>query len=74
MDVLDEYLYNYTYMNASVTLNTVPIYYLTPNTLIYINDPITKIVGEYILTRYSIQLGLQSSMSITANETIKRIY
>ena len=74
MDVLDEYLYNYTYMNTSITLNTIPIYYLTPNTLIYVNDPTTGIVGEYIMTRYSIQLGLQSSMSITANETIKRIY
>ena len=74
MDVVDDNIYSYTTANSSVTLNVIPIYYLTPNTIIYINDPTTGIVGEYIMTKYSIQLGLQSSMSITANETIKRVY
>ena len=74
MDMVDDYLYTYTTANSTITLNTIPIYYLTPNTLIYVNDPSSGIVGEYIITKYSIQLGLQSSMSITANETIRRIY
>ena len=74
MDVVEEYLYNYTYPASSVTLNTVPIYYLTPNTLIYINDKETGAVGEYILQKFSIQLGLASQMTINAVETAKRIY
>lgn len=74
MDVVEEYLYNYAYPISSITLSTIPIYYLTPNTLIYVNDPDTGVVGEYIMTKYSIQLGLNSSMSITGNETAKRLY
>ena len=74
MDVVEEYLYSYTYPATAVTLSTVPIYHLTPNTLIYINDEKTGIVGEYIIQKYSIQLGLGASMSISAVETAKRIY
>ena len=74
MDVIDEYLYAYTYPATSVTLTTIPIYYLTPNTLIYVNDQKTGSVGEYIMQKYSIQLGLGASMSINAVETAKRIY
>ena len=74
MDVVEEYLYSYTYPATAVTLSTVPIYYLKPNTLIYVNDKETGIVGEYIMQKYSIQLGLGASMSISAVETAKRIY
>lgn len=74
MDVIEDYLYSYTYPATSITLSTVPIYYLVPNTLIYVNDKITGIAGEYILQKYSIQLGSSSSMSLTAVETPKRIY
>ena len=74
MDVIEEYLYSYTYPASSVTLTTVPIYYLTPNTLIYVNDKKTGSVGEYIAQKYSIQFGLGAQMSISAVETAKRIY
>lgn len=74
MDVVEEYLYDYTYPAASVTLAVVPIYYLRPNTLIYVNDKETGACGEYIMQKFSIQLGLNSQMSINAVETAKRIY
>ena len=74
MDVVEEYLYSYTYPATAVTLSTVPIYYLQPNTLIYINDKETGIVGEYIMQKYSIQLGTSAQMSISAVETAKRLY
>lgn len=74
MDVIEEYLYSYTYPVSSVTLTSIPIYYLTPNTLIYVNDKDTGIVGEYIMNKFSIQLGLSATMSINAVETPKRIY
>lgn len=74
MDVIEEYLYNYTYPASALSLTSIPIYYLTPNTLIYVDDSETGIVGEYILQKYSIQLGLGAQMSINAVETAKRIY
>ena len=74
MDVVEEYLYNYTYPASAISLTTVPIYHLTPNTLIYVDDKQTGIVGEYIMQKYSIQLGLGASMNISAVETAKRLY
>ena len=74
LDVVEDYLYSYTYPASAVTLNVVPIYYLTPNTLIYINDKTTGAVGEYIMQKFSIQLGLAAQMTINAIETAKRIY
>jgi hypothetical protein len=74
MDVIQEYLYTYTYPITAVTLNTIPIYYLTPNTLIYVDDAATGVVGEYIMQKFSIQIGLTAQMTINAVETAKRIY
>ena len=74
MDVVEEYLYSYTYPATAITLTTIPIYHLTPNTLIYVNDKDTGIIGEYIMQKYSIQLGANAQMSISAVETAKRLY
>ena len=74
MDVVEDYLYQYAYPINSISFNSIPIYYLTPNTLIYLNDKDTGVVGEYILQRYSIQLGTASQMNISAIQTTKRLY
>ena len=74
MDVIDEYLYSYTYPASAVNLNTVPIYYLSPNTLIYLEDKETGAVGEYIAQKFSIQLGTSAQMTINAVQTAKRLY
>ena len=74
MDVVEDYLYSYTYPASSVTISTVPIYYLIPNTLIYLDDPETGVVGSYIMTKFSLQLGANGSMNINAVETATRIY
>ena len=74
MDVVQEYLYTYTYPVSAVTLNVVPIYYLSPNTLIYVDDEATGVVGEYIMQKFSFQFGVTAQMTINAVETAKRIY
>ncbi len=74
MDVIEDYLYQYAYPINTISFNSIPIYYLSPNTLIYLNDKKTGAVGEYILQKFSIQLGLNSQMNISAIQTTKRIY
>ena len=73
LDVLEEYLYSYSYPATAVTLTTIPIYYLAPNSLIYLNDPKTGAIGEYIMQKFSFQLGNTSSMSITAVEVANHL-
>lgn len=67
-DKLDELLYSNTYCIESVTIQAVPIYYLQPNTRIFVRDDNTKINGEYIVSKISLPLGYNGVMSITATK------
>ena len=66
-------LYNYTYCIQSVTINTIPIYYLEPNTKIYIHDEESKINGDYIVSKISIPLTYNGLMSINATKAVERL-
>lgn len=74
IDELNTQLYNHGYVNESVTINAVPIYYLKPNTIVYIRDEETKINGEYVISKINIPLGNSGTMSVTATKAMKRIY
>lgn len=65
---LDELLYNYGYCSESVTLNAIPIYHLEPNTRIYIYDDKTHIEGYYVVSKITLPLAYNGTMSITATK------
>ena len=71
---LDALLYEYSYCIENVTLTSIPIYYLQPNTRVFVHDDKTKIDGDYIVTKFSIPLTTNGTMSITANKAPQRIY
>lgn len=73
-NVLDEYLYNYACCAESISLSCLPIYYLQPNTRIFVRDDNSGINGEYIMTRYSLPLGHSGTMSISATKAVDRLY
>lgn len=70
---LDELLYRHTYCAESVTITTIPIYHLQPNTRIYLHDEKTHIDGDYIISRISCQLSYNGTMSITATKAVESI-
>ena len=67
-DKLDELLYQHGYCIESATINTIPIYYLEPNSRIYINDPETNIIGYYNVSKISLPLTYNGTMSLTATK------
>ena len=73
-DVIDEYLYNYSYCIESINLTAVPIYYLEPNTRILVKDDSSKIDGEYLVSRISLPLTYNGTMSITATKAPTRLF
>ena len=73
LDKLNNCLYNNTYCIESVSLNTIPIYYLQPNTKILIRDDNSKINGEYNVTRFTIPLTFNGTMSISATKIADRL-
>ena len=73
-DVIDELLYNHSYCIESVTLSTIPVYYLEPNARIYVHDEESKINGDYIIDKMTIPLTYNGTMSITATKAVERLY
>lgn len=65
---LDELLYQHGYACESVSITCVPIYYLNPNTRIYIKDEETNIDGDYILSKFNIPLTYNGTMNLTVTK------
>lgn len=73
-DVVEELLYNNTYCNETITISSVPVYHLQPNTRIEVHDRTTQIEGEYLVSRISLPLTYNGTMSITATKAVDTIY
>ena len=70
---IDDLLYQHGYCIESTTINTVPIYYLEPNSRIHILDEKSKIDGYYNISKLSIPLTYNGTMSITATKAVENI-
>lgn len=70
---IDELLYKHSYCIASTTINTIPVYYLEPNSRIHIVDERTKLDGYYNVSKLSIPLTYNGTMSITATKAAEYI-
>jgi hypothetical protein len=72
--MLEECMYNDTYCVEAASITTIPIYYLKPNTKMYIRDDNSKIDGEYMVSRFTIPLTYNGTMSISATKMAEKIY
>lgn len=63
-------LYNYLIYNASVTLTSIPIFYLEPNCVLRLNFPELGIVGDYVIKNISWAIGNGGTMQLTLNESV----
>ena len=73
-EALDDFLYQYTYCTESITIQALPVYYLEPNTRIFVRDDNSGLNGEYIVNKISYQLQYNGHMTINAVKAIDRIY
>ena len=73
-DELDELLFNCAYCNETISITSIPIYHLEPNTRISIYDEKSKINGEYIINKITIPLNYNGTMSIQATRAPIRLY
>lgn len=72
-DKINELIYNHSYCIENITVNAIPIYYLEPNVRIYVHDDNSKIDGQYIVSRLTIPLTYNGTMSISATKAPERI-
>ena len=73
-DTLDKWLNEHLYGAESISLNTIPVYYLEPNTRIKISNQDINLSGEYIINKITLPLTFNGTMSISANKTIPMLY
>jgi hypothetical protein len=72
-EAIDTLLYNHSYCIESVSITSIPIYYLDTNIRIYINDVDAGIEGEYIVSKISMPLTYNGTMNITATKAAQRL-
>lgn len=66
---MNELIYQNTAIVNSLSITSIPIYYLEPNTRIYIAGK-----GDYTLDKISYQLSFGGTMQISGNKIIKQYY
>lgn len=66
-------LYQETGYNETIQIQTIPIYYLEPNTRITINDNESDLHGDYTISTISLPLTINGTMSISATKTLEKI-
>lgn len=71
-DNMRELLYQHLTYNDTISISTSPIYYLEPNTMVYIRDDENNIIGDYVMQSFNIPLDYSSNMSITSHTALSR--
>ena len=72
-DSIDELLQNHSYVTESATISAIPIYHLEPNTRIALRDDSSNINGEYIISKITIPLTYNGTMSLTGAKVVSDI-
>ena len=71
---MEQLLNNYSYCSEGLSITTIPVYNLEPNTLIHLYNEETGINGKYCVNNISIPLIYNGVMNITATKIIDQIY
>lgn len=66
-------LHQYINFSENITLQTLPVYFLQPNTCIEVEDKNSFIEGNYIINSLSFSLDASSVLSINASKMISKI-
>ena len=70
---IKDLLYQYTHMNNSISISTIPLYYLQPGTRISVEDKKNGIEGDFIIQSITLPLDISSTMSINAYKAMQKI-
>lgn len=65
-------LYLHTRYQKSISLTSIPVFYLEPNSRVTINDTTTNTYGDFVIQSINLTLGPGANMSVTCNEILER--
>lgn len=72
-DYLRSVLHEHTSANNSISLQTMPMYYLEPNIRVQVENDESDIHGEYVINNLTMPLTVNGMMSISASKAVERI-
>ena len=72
-DTIQMELFYHTNYQKTVSLTTLPIYYLKPNSRVTLNDKSTNTYGDYMIQNLNFSFGPGANMTISLNEVHERI-
>ena len=72
-DEIRDLMYKHLNYNTTIQITCLPIYYLEPNNLIYIEDVKSGIIGSFQITQFSLPLTYNGTMSISATEVFTKV-
>ena len=72
-NLIQDLLYQHTGYNESITLQTLPLYFLEPNIRITVRDEVTGIYGDYVLNSFSMPLDIGGTMSLSCVRALDKI-
>jgi len=72
-DSIDELLQNHSYCIETANITAIPLYHLEPGVRILIKDEKSNIDGEYIVSKITIPLTYNGTMSISATKAVSNI-
>ena len=70
---VDELLQEHSYAIEQTNITTVPLYHLEPNTRISVFDEKSKVDGEYDITKITIPLAYNGTMSLSTSKVVSNI-
>lgn len=66
-------LYLHTNYQKSISVTSIPAWYLEPNTRITVNDKSTNTYGDFLMNNITLPLGAGNLMSASANECVNKM-
>ena len=72
-DMIKYELFCHTRYQKTVSLTSLPVFYLEPNSRVELNDKITNTFGDFMVQSLTLTLGPGANMSIVLNEVAERL-
>ena len=69
----DELINKHICENETIGITIIPLYFLGPNTKIYVKNEELGIDSDFILTKFTIPLTYNGTMSLTTTKVLKYI-
>lgn len=72
-EVIKQSIQTYVNYNNNISIQTLPIYCLQPNTRITVSDPDSDVYGDYIINSMSFSIDSNSMLTINATQILEKI-